>query len=87
MSLSYDSSSSTWIGDVVDVTLRLPLLLSLDLLAPALRGPGPSLDENEDKTSMGSAVGGGGVVVSIISSTTTVVTGFFDTTTSAFFAD
>ena len=79
---------STWVGDVVDVTLRLPLLLSLDLLAPALRGPGPSLDENEDKTSAGSAVGGGGGgTVLIISSTTTVVTGFFGITISAFFAD
>ena len=72
--------------------MRVPRLLSEDLLAPALRGPGPSLEnDDDDSTSAGSeeGVGGGGgdSAVSSTESTTTVVTGFLDITTSAFFAD
>jgi hypothetical protein len=75
------------------VTLRLPLLLSADLFAPVLRGPGPSVEDDDDGAipSAGSVIGdggSGGAFSTTAESTTTVVTGLLDgVTTSAFFAD
>ncbi len=82
-----DCYSTTDSDSVGEDGLRLPLVLSDDLLAPAFRGPELSDDDGtpsgvNDGTATGDITSTGGA-------TTTVVTGFFDAAaaSSAFFVD